>query len=99
MRDPVNPADPDRTWFRSHIEPVLDATPADDGWPRIAARIDGQPIPEHRAPTRHRARRAAVAAAAAVLLAGLAMVVTAGRGDHDASRLTTAPPAPTGWYV
>jgi len=38
MADP-RPSD-DRAWFRSHVDPVLDAEPIADAWPQVAARVD-----------------------------------------------------------
>lgn len=100
MTDPTEPtptADPDAAWFRTQVDPVLEAEPVADAWSEIEARVGGAaPSPSFRRP---RARWFA-AAAVVVLIAGLvAFAVTASDDETDTDSLTTDQPEPTGWYA
>lgn len=102
MTDPTNPTGPDgRTdaaWFRQHVDPILDAAPATDGWGAIEAGVLAQPAP--RSATARRQRWLA-AAAVLVVLAVTAVVVVAvrGGGTDDSDTVHAAGPHPDGWYV
>lgn len=97
MTDPTDPIDPaDRAWFRSHIDPVLDAEPIADAWDEVAARVRGGSAPPSAAPSRPR-WIAAAAILVALALAGLAVVAT--QGDDDRDTLRSGGDHPAGWYV
>lgn len=97
MSDPTAPDDAaDRAWFRSQVDPVLDAEPVPDAWASIAARTLGDvPAP---VPARSTSARWLAIAAVLALLAGLAVVVAATRSD-DTTSLTADEPDATGWYI
>lgn len=102
MTDPTahDDAGDDRAWFRSHIDPVVDAQPIADAWSSIAARTDGD-SPAPAAVGRHRAStpRWLAAAAVVVVLAAVAAMVVTGRDDHDDSVTTGQTDEATGWYI
>lgn len=89
----------DSAWFRSHVEPVLDATPVEDAWSRIEGRIAGPAV----APAEHRSglrtRWLAAVAAIALVAAGAAIVLTSRDRPGDTDSVATEPAAVTGWYV
>jgi hypothetical protein len=98
MSEPTGPNDAtDRAWFRTQVEPVVRAEPIPDAWAKISARADGAPAP---APVgRPAAVRWLVAAAVIALLAGVAVVIAATRGDDATSLAANQPADPTGWYI
>lgn len=100
MTDPIGPPptiDADAAWFRSQVAPVVEAAPVADTWSQIEARAMVPAAADEARPTR---ARWLAAAAAMLLLVGGAVVLTSTRDDgDDRDRVTTEPPAPTGWYV
>jgi hypothetical protein len=99
MTDPADPIDPaDRAWFRSHVEPVLDAEPVADAWAEVAARVrGGSSAPPSAAPSRAR-WVAAAATLVAFALVGFAVVATQGDDDGSAT-LRSSGDHPAGWYI
>lgn len=101
--------DDDRRWFRSAIEPVVDADPVPDDWEAVRARVTGEgPTPVALGAAADRPRRtgrlAFAAAAAVILLAGVVGVLAL-TGDPAGDPVATEPPTTddaseaTGWYV
>lgn len=99
MSDPVDPAQTsDRAWFRSQVDPVVEAEPITDAWAEIESRTAGEPTALPTSTANPSARRWLAVAAAVVLLAGSAVVLAATRGE-DASPVTSGRQESTGWYV
>lgn len=87
----------DRAWFRSHVDPILDAEPVADAWPEVAARVGTERATA--TPDRHGGPRRWLAAAAVLLaVAAVTTVVVLGRDDRP-DRLTVGAGEATGWYV
>lgn len=101
MTDPTDPDQADRAWLRRQLDPIVDR-PADDAWPTIRRRIDGDaagpPAVEALAPRRTRGLAALGIAAAVLALVGLAVVVAV-EGDEPTTTVTAEPAAATGWYA
>ena len=78
MSDPVDPAQTsDRAWFRSQVDPVVEADPITDAWAEIESRTAGEPTALPTSTANPSARRWLAVAAAVVLLAGSAVVLAA----------------------
>lgn len=100
MTDPTDPDQADRAWLRRQLDPIVDR-PADDAWPTIRGRIDGDaepPAVEVLALRRPRRLATLGIAAAVVALVGLAVAVAVD-GDEPTTTVTAEPAAATGWYA
>ncbi|MGN6695362.1 MAG: hypothetical protein ACTHN0_14395 [Aquihabitans sp.] len=99
MTDPANPGDADRAWFRTSIDPILDADPIPDAWSSIEARAQGE-SPAPAAPEDRTTQVRWLAAAAVLLvLAAVTAVLTSSRHDGDGDAVRAGAGAATGWYL
>lgn len=98
MTDPTDRDSDDATWFRAHVDPVLDAEPIADAWPAIEHRLYGDVPGGAEAARSHRIRW--LAAAVVLLLAASAAVIASTRHDDaDTDTVQSGEDEPTGWYV
>lgn len=95
----------DRTWFRTHLDPVVSGDPptadAPDPWRAISAQIaTGSPIPAAIGSSDGRRPRRWLAVAASLLLVAGGAAVALKAGSNGDSRVTSGTPASeTGWYA